>query len=127
MNEKMSLYESVAQRISYLIDEGTFRPGDRIPSIRNLSQQFGVSINTIKQSYAFMEDRRLIEARPQGTLLRLPGAEPADFPTALSRERPEAPAKFTVRVRKAKLQRVALVRIPHRSDELFRTSLEGER
>lgn len=65
MNEKMPLYESVAQRISYLIDEGTFRPGDRIPSIRNLSQQFGVSINTIKQSYAFMEDRRLIEARPQ--------------------------------------------------------------
>ena len=65
MNEKMPLYESVAQRISYLIDEGTFRPGDRIPSIRSLSQQFGVSINTIKQSYAFMEDRRLIEARPQ--------------------------------------------------------------
>lgn len=65
MNEKIPLYESVADRISYLIDEGTFRPGDKIPSIRSLSQQFGVSINTIKQSYAFLEDRRLIEARPQ--------------------------------------------------------------
>lgn len=65
MNDKIPLYESVAARISYLIDEGTFRPGDRIPSIRNLSQQFNVSINTIKQSYAFLEDRRRIEARPQ--------------------------------------------------------------
>jgi DNA-binding transcriptional MocR family regulator len=64
-DRKIPLYEEVANRISYLIEEGTFRPGDRIPSIRNLSQQFGVSINTIKQAYAFLEDRRVVEARPQ--------------------------------------------------------------
>jgi len=62
---KIPLYEEVANRISYLVEEGTFRPGDRVPSIRSLSQQFSVSINTIKQAYAFLEDRRLIEARPQ--------------------------------------------------------------
>ncbi len=62
---KIPLYEDVANRISYLIEEKTFRPGDKVPSIRNLSQQFSVSINTIKQAYAFLEDRRLIEARPQ--------------------------------------------------------------
>lgn len=62
---KIPLYEEVANRISYLVEEGTFRPGDKIPSIRRLSQQFSVSINTIKQAYAFLEDRRLIEARPQ--------------------------------------------------------------
>ena len=59
------LYESVANRISYLVEEGTFRPGDKVPSIRSLSQQFGVSINTIKQAYAYLEDRRVVEARPQ--------------------------------------------------------------
>lgn len=62
---KIPLYEDVANRIAYLIEERTFRPGDKVPSIRNLSQQFSVSINTIKQAYAFLEDRRLIEARPQ--------------------------------------------------------------
>lgn len=65
VERKVPLYEEVANRITYLIEEGTFRPGDRVPSIRSLSQQFGVSINTIKQAYAFLEDRRLIEARPQ--------------------------------------------------------------
>lgn len=59
------LYEKVAGEISGLIEQGTFRAGDRVPSIRQLSRRFDVSINTVMQAYALMEDRRLIEARPQ--------------------------------------------------------------
>jgi len=33
----MPLYESVAARIMVLMDEGTFSPGERVPSIRTLS------------------------------------------------------------------------------------------
>ncbi|PLY02274.1 MAG: GntR family transcriptional regulator [Desulfuromonas sp.] len=60
-----SLYESVAERVAFLVEEGTYRPGERVPSIRNLSQQFKVSVNTIKEAYRLLEDRRVIEARPQ--------------------------------------------------------------
>ena len=59
------LYEDVASRISLLVEDGTFRPGERIPSIRDLSKQLRVSINTIKVAYGHLEDRRVIEARPQ--------------------------------------------------------------
>ncbi|BCS52854.1 PLP-dependent aminotransferase family protein [Geobacter sp. SVR] len=59
------LYEQVAVEISALIEQGTFRVGDRVPSIRQLSRRFEVSINTVMQAYALLEDRRLIEARPQ--------------------------------------------------------------
>jgi DNA-binding transcriptional MocR family regulator len=62
---KLPLYEEVAGRISYLIERGTLRPGDRVPSIRNLSKQMQVSINTVKEAYSQLEDRRLLEARPQ--------------------------------------------------------------
>ncbi|HXV21221.1 MAG TPA: PLP-dependent aminotransferase family protein, partial [Desulfuromonadales bacterium] len=62
---KLPLYEEVAARIASLVEEGIFRPGEKVPSIRGLSQQQGVSLNTVKQAYAFLEDRRLIEARPQ--------------------------------------------------------------
>jgi len=62
---KMPLYEEVAGRICYLIEQGTLRPGDRIPSIRKLSKQMQVSINTVKEAYSQLEDRRLLEARPQ--------------------------------------------------------------
>ncbi len=59
------LYEQVAGEIAGLIEQGTFRAGDRLPSIRKLSSQFDVSINTVMQAYALMEDNRLIQARPQ--------------------------------------------------------------
>ncbi len=59
------LYEQVAGEISGLIEQGTFRAGDRVPSIRQLSRRFDVSINTVMQAYALLEDQRLIEARPQ--------------------------------------------------------------
>ena len=62
---KVPLYEVVAGKINYLIEQGTMRPGDRVPSIRNLSKQLQVSINTVKEAYGLLEDRRMLEARPQ--------------------------------------------------------------
>ncbi len=59
------LYESVAQDISTMINSGTLGPGDRVPSVRHLSRQRRVSISTVLQAYAMLENRGLIEARPQ--------------------------------------------------------------
>src|SRR2546422_9392147 len=60
-----SLYKQVAQRISELIEHGTLRPGERIPSVRVLSEQEKVSIATVMQAYRVLESLGLIEARPQ--------------------------------------------------------------
>ncbi len=62
---KMLLYEEVAGRIGGMIEKGTYRPGERIPSIRNLSRQMRVSINTVMQAYAHLENLGMVEARPQ--------------------------------------------------------------
>ncbi len=56
-------YEQVASEIARLIDSGTFRPGDAIPSVRELSRQHGVSIATVVQAYYLLEAQGLIEAR----------------------------------------------------------------
>ncbi|MGC4043948.1 MAG: PLP-dependent aminotransferase family protein [Armatimonas sp.] len=72
------LYESVADRITQLIAQGTFRAGERIPSVRQLSRQFQVSITTVLEAYRLLENRGTIEARPQsGYYVR------ASFPLAL--------------------------------------------
>src|ERR1051325_5930153 len=60
-----SLYEQVALRISELIEHGTLRPGERVPSVRRCSSQQNVSIATVMQAYRVLESRGLIEARPQ--------------------------------------------------------------
>ncbi|RJQ50299.1 MAG: PLP-dependent aminotransferase family protein [Desulfobacteraceae bacterium] len=56
-------YERIADDIAHLIDSGTFRPGDGIPSLRELSRQCDVGITTVQQAYYLLEARGLIEAR----------------------------------------------------------------
>lgn len=58
-------YEQVAETIADLIESGTFRPGDRVPSVRHLSRQHKVSITTVLQAYYLLEARGLLEARPR--------------------------------------------------------------
>src|SRR6058998_2447751 len=59
------LYDRVVSRISRLIEQGTLRPGDRVPSIRKLSSNDGVSVSTVLQAYLVLESKGLIEAKPQ--------------------------------------------------------------
>ena len=61
----MPLYEEVATKIGEMIDQGTYRPGDRVPSIRDLSRKMRVSINTAIEAYSHLENRGMIKARPQ--------------------------------------------------------------
>ena len=63
-----------------MIDDGTLSPGERIPSVRDLSRQRRLSISTVLQAYRLLEDRGLVEARPQSGYYvrraRLPIEEP---------------------------------------------------
>lgn len=69
---KSHLYLQVAEKISKLIDQGTLRPGERVPSVRKLNAQLGVSVSTVLQSYFLLEDQGLIESRPKsGFYVRL--------------------------------------------------------
>jgi len=60
-----TLYKQVALRISELIEHGTLRAGERVPSVRRCSEQQNVSIATVMQAYRLLENRGIIEGRPQ--------------------------------------------------------------
>lgn len=64
-NGRVLLYEEIAARIGGMIDNGTYRAGERVPSIRELSQKMRVSANTVMEAYANLESIGRIEARPQ--------------------------------------------------------------
>jgi DNA-binding transcriptional MocR family regulator len=59
------LYEELAEDLTGLIGKGTLRAGDRLPSVRSLSDQRGVSISTVLQAYLLLESRGYVETRPQ--------------------------------------------------------------
>lgn len=60
-----TLYEQVADRVVALVERGTLRPGDRIPSVRKMHDQLSVSVSTVLEAYRQLEARGVIEARPQ--------------------------------------------------------------
>ncbi len=58
-------YEEVANLITGLVDSGTLSPGSRAPSLREVSKQQRISLSTALQAYRLLEDRGVLEVRPQ--------------------------------------------------------------
>lgn len=58
-------YEQVADRLREQIRVGTLGPGERVPSVRRMSRQSGVSVATVVQAYEQLEAQGVLEARPQ--------------------------------------------------------------
>ena len=59
------LYRNLAEILGERIEQGLYRPGDRLPSVRVLSQEHGVSLSTVQQAYRELEDEGLVEPRPK--------------------------------------------------------------
>src|SRR5262245_769055 len=78
---KSPLYLRVARQIETQIRKGALQVGDRVPSIRALKRQQGVSVSTVLQAYFWLENRGWIEPRPQsGFYVRAPYEEMAPEP-----------------------------------------------
>jgi DNA-binding transcriptional MocR family regulator len=58
-------YEELVGFITGLVDGGTLLPGSRAPSLRQISRQRRISLSTALQAYRLLEDRGVLEARPQ--------------------------------------------------------------
>ena len=60
-----TLYEKVADHISDQIRTGLLRAGEKVPSVRQCSAEMGISISTVIRGYELLQDKMLIEPRPQ--------------------------------------------------------------
>jgi DNA-binding transcriptional MocR family regulator len=61
----LPLYRQLAEDLKSLMHKGTLRGGDRMPSIRKLTQAQKVSPATVMQAYSVLENEGLIEAKPK--------------------------------------------------------------
>lgn len=59
------LYERVAKQLAAQIDQGLYRPGDRLPGVRRLAQQFEVRISTIVQAQRLRADGQFQQSSGQ--------------------------------------------------------------
>lgn len=77
----MTLYVNLAQLLGTRIEQGFYRPGDRLPSVRALSMEHGVSLSTVQQAYRVLEDNGLAMPKPK-----------SGYFVPVSRELPALPA-----------------------------------
>lgn len=64
-NSEEHLYMQVSDGIEKMIAEEVLRIGDKLPSVRVLSEEYGISMGTAFQAYYHLEGRGLIESRPK--------------------------------------------------------------
>src|SRR4026208_1229212 len=65
LNSGDHLYMQVATGLEKMIAEDVLKIGDKLPSVRVLSDEYGISMGTAFQAYYHLEGRGLIESRPK--------------------------------------------------------------
>lgn len=64
------IYSQLADRINRQILSAELKPGDKLPSVRDMAIQSGVNPNTVQRTYRELEGMRIVETRRgQGTFV----------------------------------------------------------
>jgi GntR family transcriptional repressor for pyruvate dehydrogenase complex len=69
---RQTTYQLVADRLIDLIGSRHLRPGDPLPTERELVQSFGVGRSSVREALRMLESRGLIESRGSGTFAVAP-------------------------------------------------------
>ncbi len=65
------LYEQIADQVKIMIENGEVHNGDKMPTVRELSQQLHINPTTVARAYQILEQEGLVEARcRRGTIVR---------------------------------------------------------
>ena len=63
--KKDFLYREIAENIASKIKTGVLKQGERLPSVRMLSKEHGISVNTAKRIFLELEAQSLVQSKPQ--------------------------------------------------------------
>ncbi|WP_221800568.1 PLP-dependent aminotransferase family protein [Oceanobacter mangrovi] len=90
------LYLQLADGLAADIQTGVYPVGHKLPSVRKMSNLKGISISTVSQAYAWLEDQGWLRAKPQsgyyvrsstagGEEPRLPVSQPEETPAEVTK------------------------------------------
>ena len=68
------IYLQIVQQVKHRVAVGALRPGERLPSVRDLADQLRVNPNTIAKAFTELERQGVVETRRgSGTFVAEPG------------------------------------------------------
>lgn len=54
-HSRVPIYEQIKEQVIMLVNTGVYSPGDKLPSIRSLSLELNINVNTIKRAFSDLE------------------------------------------------------------------------
>ena len=60
--DERPIYGQIADRVKFAVAGGVLRPGDLVPSVRELSKQLVVNPNTVARAYRDLQTEGLLES-----------------------------------------------------------------
>ena len=80
---KRTIKAQISDKLAYMIHSGLLRPGDELPSERELASTLGVSRETVRAAIGLLHQRQMIEIS-QGTRTRVLGVGPVPLHDSVS-------------------------------------------
>lgn len=63
-HSRVPFYEQIKEQVMLLVQQGLYRPNDQLPSIRALSRQLALNVNTVKRAFGELEAMGVIYSLP---------------------------------------------------------------
>src|SRR3954454_23155950 len=61
MSDDRPIYAQIVDQVKFAVAAGLLRPGDLVPSVRELSKQLVINPNTVARSYRELQGQALLE------------------------------------------------------------------
>jgi DNA-binding FadR family transcriptional regulator len=94
--QRYALHKQIADQIQRLVISKALRPGDKLPSERELAEELGVSRPVVREAVRTLTAQGLVTVRPgSGTYVRAPTPEDAAAPIEILLRLGQAPESLT--------------------------------
>jgi len=115
--ERRKVYEQIAERLQAQISERKWRPGDPLPTERELMQVYRVGRSSVREALRILESRGLIQSLPTGGFAIADYGTPLNHSIQLLLLLQETNLRELFEMRKILEVEVAGLAATHRSDE----------
>jgi GntR family transcriptional regulator len=75
--DRVPIYTQIVDQVLHLVAGGVLRPGDQLPTVRELAADLRVNFNTVARAYRILHEERVISTQ-QGRGTYVLGPPPAE-------------------------------------------------
>jgi len=61
-SSELAIYDQVVRQVKFAVADGAVRPGELVPSVRELARQLAINPNTVARAYRRLQDDGVLEA-----------------------------------------------------------------